>query len=182
MTSTIGWYGPLIDLSQAASHVGDFVVQLIVFVHCSTPVQVWTVGDETLPFFSVSLWQKLLRRQCVAFAGDVVLLQKWVQRTKSALQLLVHNSQVLSDKEGFRFRMDIRVTPNFLTVFICTSACICTMQLSRNWKVPEERKSRDCFSLSEHLVNLGVKKMFFSRRLCRTEDKDLVEDLICTGC
>lgn len=40
MTSTIGWYGPLIDLSQAASHVGDFVVQLIVFVHCSTPVQV----------------------------------------------------------------------------------------------------------------------------------------------
>lgn len=40
MTSTIGWYGPLIDLSEAASHVGDFVVQLIVFVHCSTPVQV----------------------------------------------------------------------------------------------------------------------------------------------
>lgn len=39
MTSAIGWYGPLIDLSEAALHVGDFV-QLLVFVHRSTPVQV----------------------------------------------------------------------------------------------------------------------------------------------
>lgn len=39
MTSAIGWYGPLIDLSGAALHVGDFV-QLLVLVHRSTPVQV----------------------------------------------------------------------------------------------------------------------------------------------
>lgn len=37
--SGIGWYGPLIDLSSAAFHVGD-LVQLIVFVHRSTPLQV----------------------------------------------------------------------------------------------------------------------------------------------
>ena len=36
MTSAIGWYGPLIDLSEASLHVGDFV-QLLVFVHRSTP-------------------------------------------------------------------------------------------------------------------------------------------------
>lgn len=41
MTSAIGWYGPLIDLSNAALHVGDFV-QLLVLVHRSTPVQVST--------------------------------------------------------------------------------------------------------------------------------------------
>ena len=35
----MGWYGPLIDLSRASSHVGDYV-QLLVFVHKSTPIQV----------------------------------------------------------------------------------------------------------------------------------------------
>lgn len=43
----------------------------------------------------------------------------WVQRTKPALQLLVQNSQLLSHKEGFRFRMDIRVTSNFLKIPCC---------------------------------------------------------------
>ncbi|CAL1389643.1 unnamed protein product [Linum trigynum] len=84
MTSVIGWYGPQVDLCRVASHVGDFV-QLVVFVHRCTPVQyklpkggetVRTdiqVGDETHPFFVVSLWQKQTRN--VAAAGDVVLLQ-----------------------------------------------------------------------------------------------------------
>lgn len=112
MTSAIGWYGPLIGLSNAALHVGDFV-QLLVLVHRSTPVQVSPyvcvvclcvicknflqnfvinccvqyklsnggevirtdiqVGDNTRPFFSVSLWQKQMAS--VAVAGDIILLQ-----------------------------------------------------------------------------------------------------------
>ena len=78
----------------------------------------------------------------------------------------------------------------------------------RNWKVLEEMKSRDCYSLSEvsRLSNsckavfhasvgefflpftqqpLGdseKEKMFISRRLYKTGDTSLLEDLICTGC
>ena len=37
--ASIRWWGPLIDLSAAASHVGDFV-QLLVFVHLSNPIKV----------------------------------------------------------------------------------------------------------------------------------------------
>ncbi|KAI8004377.1 hypothetical protein LOK49_LG08G01641 [Camellia lanceoleosa] len=37
--AAIGWYGPLIDLSKASSHIGEYV-QLLVFIHRSTPIQV----------------------------------------------------------------------------------------------------------------------------------------------
>ncbi|XP_038899121.1 uncharacterized protein LOC120086510 isoform X2 [Benincasa hispida] len=82
--SVIGWYGPLINLSEAALHVGDFV-QLIVFIHRSTPVEYKLsnggevirtdikVADDTRSFFSVSLWQK--KMAATAIPGDVVLLQ-----------------------------------------------------------------------------------------------------------
>ncbi|KAL8110216.1 uncharacterized protein LOC141670915 [Apium graveolens] len=84
MASAIGWYGPLIDLCNASSHVGEFV-QLIVFVHKSTPAQykllqggevVRTdihVGDDTHRFFSISVWQKKMGSEIVA--GSVGLLQ-----------------------------------------------------------------------------------------------------------
>ncbi|XWS15102.1 hypothetical protein CRYUN_Cryun35bG0065300 [Craigia yunnanensis] len=45
------WYGPLIDLSKASHHVGNFV-QLLGFVHRSTPVQAIfgaSVGEIFLP-------------------------------------------------------------------------------------------------------------------------------------
>ncbi|XP_057973662.1 uncharacterized protein LOC131161719 [Malania oleifera] len=82
--AAIGWYGPLIDLSSAASHIGDYV-QLLDFVHRSTPVQYKLskggasirtdiqVCDDTRPFFSISLWQKQMGS--MVFAGDVILLQ-----------------------------------------------------------------------------------------------------------
>ncbi|KGN54583.1 uncharacterized protein LOC101215044 [Cucumis sativus] len=82
--SVIGWYGPLIDLSEVALHVGDFV-QLLVFIHRSTPVEYKLtnggdlirtdikVADDTRSFFSVSLWQK--KMAAAAIPGDVVLLQ-----------------------------------------------------------------------------------------------------------
>ncbi|KAK1371057.1 Nucleic acid-binding [Heracleum sosnowskyi] len=84
MASAIGWYGPLIDLCNASSHVAEFV-QFLVFVHKSTPVQykllqggevVRTdiqVGDDTRRFFSISVWQKKMGSEIVA--GSVGLLQ-----------------------------------------------------------------------------------------------------------
>lgn len=80
----MGWLGPLIDLSAAASHGGDFV-QLLVVVHRSNPVQYKLakggtviradihVGDDTRPFFCVSLWNKHLASS--VSAGHIILLQ-----------------------------------------------------------------------------------------------------------
>ncbi|XP_063941749.1 uncharacterized protein LOC108203509 isoform X1 [Daucus carota subsp. sativus] len=84
MAAVIGWYGPLIDLCNAPFHVGEYV-QLLVFVHKSTPLQykllqggevVRTdiqVGDDTRRFFSISVWQKNMGSTIVA--GSVGLLQ-----------------------------------------------------------------------------------------------------------
>ncbi|KAK2999237.1 hypothetical protein RJ639_024257 [Escallonia herrerae] len=41
--AAMGWYGPLIDLSKASSHIGDYV-QLLVLVHRSTPIQLIILG------------------------------------------------------------------------------------------------------------------------------------------
>ncbi|KAJ6681690.1 hypothetical protein OIU74_020043 [Salix koriyanagi] len=118
MTSAIGWYGPLVDLCKTDHHIGD-IVQLLVFVHRSTPVQYKLskggevirtdiqVGDDTLPFFSVSLWKKQMGTMVVA--GDVLLLQN-VKITKfghaveartvewSSLVRLVHPYESLLSK------------------------------------------------------------------------------------
>ncbi|KAI9086863.1 hypothetical protein K1719_031186 [Acacia pycnantha] len=40
MASALGWYGPLIDLSRASSHFGDFVQLLLFVLHRSTPLQI----------------------------------------------------------------------------------------------------------------------------------------------
>ncbi|KAL5715281.1 hypothetical protein ACHQM5_017119 [Ranunculus cassubicifolius] len=77
----IGWYGPLIDVSKAASHVGGYV-QLLVFVHTTRSIQRFKssvlrtdvqVGDDTRSHFSVSIWQKDMGSKIVS--GDVILLQ-----------------------------------------------------------------------------------------------------------
>ncbi|KAL6515563.1 hypothetical protein OROHE_018597 [Orobanche hederae] len=85
MAAAIGWYGPLIDLSKASSYIGDYV-QLLVYVHRSTPVQYKIsrnggdvvrmdilVGDETRSYFPVTIWQKQMGSQ--VSAGHVYLLQ-----------------------------------------------------------------------------------------------------------
>lgn len=80
--------------------------------------------------------------------------------------------------------------------------------LPKNWKVPEEEMPRDCFSLLEvsqlttsckAIVNASIgeiiplltartlgdtkkEKIFLSQRVYNTEDNNLVEDLLCTGC
>ncbi|XP_021283820.1 uncharacterized protein LOC110416234 [Herrania umbratica] len=238
------WYGPLIDLSKASHHVGHFV-QLLVFVHRSTPLQYKLsrggeiirtdiqVGDDTRPFFSVTLWKKEMRSMVVA--GDVVLLQN-VKITKfrdvfqartvdwSSLHRLVHPYNSLVSKGAVELVAECRVgiaakeklrkviewvqrtgytALNNAEAYDCQSR-----QLSRNWKLPEPNKFRDCPSLSEVLrltshckaifsASVGEiflpitwrpiaesesENMFISGRLNTSRDNNLAEDLICTGC
>lgn len=85
MAAVVSWYGPLIDLSAAASHVGGFV-QLLAVVRRVLPQQeqnaatgrtyqrtVAEVGDDTRSSFSVSLWSS--KHNSTIIAGDVLLLQ-----------------------------------------------------------------------------------------------------------
>ncbi|KAL5558372.1 hypothetical protein UlMin_034583 [Ulmus minor] len=244
MSSVLGWYGPLIDLSTAANHIGHFV-QLLVFIHRSNPVQYKSrkggellrrdihVGDDTRPFFSISIWQKQMGS--LALAGDVVFLQN-VKITKfgnfvdartvqcSSLVSLIHPYQSLVSKGVDELVAECRVgvtTKEKLRKVIewvqRAGSSFCSIQrhcelpkthLSRNWRLPEEEKSRDCFSLSEaacltksckavFYASVGEifipfnrttvsepekEKMFISRRLCKTGDSSLATDLICIGC
>lgn len=118
MGSAFGWLGPLIDLSVASSHIADHV-QLLVFVHRSflnnasklprhvtrTDIE---VGDDTTPFFVISLWQKHMAS--MVSAGDIVLLQNFKiakygdvveGRTVqwSSLRCLLHPFQSLLSKD-----------------------------------------------------------------------------------
>ncbi|KAG8082202.1 hypothetical protein GUJ93_ZPchr0014g46519 [Zizania palustris] len=84
MAAVVSWYGPLIDLSAAAGHVGGFA-QLLVSVQRVLPHQeqngtdgrtfqktMLEVGDDTRSRFCVSLWPK---HSSTILAGDVLLLQ-----------------------------------------------------------------------------------------------------------
>ncbi|XP_022885835.1 uncharacterized protein LOC111402035 isoform X2 [Olea europaea var. sylvestris] len=119
MAAAIGWYGPLIDLCKASSNVGGYV-QILVYVHKSTPIQykilrnggevVRTdilVGDDTRAYFPVTIWQKQTGSKIVA--GHVILLQNvriarfgdaFEARTLpcSSLQCLLNPSDILASK------------------------------------------------------------------------------------
>ncbi|XP_068484528.1 uncharacterized protein [Phaseolus vulgaris] len=245
MASAFGWFGPLIDLSKASSHIGDFV-QLLVFVHRSFPVQCKSskreitrtdieVGDDTTPYFLVSLWQKHMGSMVAA--GDLVLLQNFKiakygdaveARTVqwSSLISLVHPHHSLLSKAVEELVTGCRVgatTKDKLRRVIKwvqqSRSTICNIKLQsnqtqqiehlpRNWTVLEEERPRDCFSLIEvsqlttsckaivcasigEIVPLHTartlgdtkkEKVFISRRVYRTEDSKLMDDLICTGC
>ncbi|KAJ7965600.1 DIS3-like exonuclease 2 [Quillaja saponaria] len=244
MTSTLGWYGPLIDLSKAASHIGDFV-QLLVFVHRSVPVQYKSssggevirtdiqVGDDTRQFFAVSLWKKQMGS--MVSAGDIILLQN-VKIAKfgdcieartvqwSSLSCLIHPYEslvsrgiedlILNYHGGITTKTKLRKVIEWVQQAgstLCNNKLLCYREnrhLSRNWKLPEERTSRDCFLLSEvscltntfkakfcasvgeiflgfttrTLENSEKEKLLLSRRFDKMRDDSLVEDLICTGC
>ncbi|PRQ26501.1 putative nucleic acid-binding protein [Rosa chinensis] len=189
MTSAIGWYGPLIDLSKAALHIGDFV-QLVVFIHRITPLQYKLsnggevirtdiqVGDETRPFFSVSLWQKQMGSMAVY--GDVVLLQnvKIVKYrdvveaktvTQSSLHRLLHPYESILTKgvdeliEGCRVGIAAKEKLRKVVEWVKKSntrqfrgSQLQQRQFPRNWKLPEEsKKPEDCCSVSRlsHLTN-----------------------------
>ncbi|PON59827.1 hypothetical protein PanWU01x14_157220 [Parasponia andersonii] len=248
MTSAVGWYGPLIDLAKAALHVGHFV-QLLVFVHRSTPVQYksWKggevvrrdiqVGDDSRPYFPISIWQKQIGS--MALPGHIILLQN-VKITKygqvleartvhcsSLLPLIIHPCQSLvsrgMDELVAECRIGIVAKEKLKKVIewlqragsttFCSNQPHChpsaqKMHFERNWKLPEERKSKDCVSLSDlsrltdsckavFLASVGEiflpfttkildasekEKMFVSGRLSKAGDTSLATDLICTGC
>ncbi|CAN1351957.1 hypothetical protein LINPERPRIM_LOCUS42641 [Linum perenne] len=223
MSYAIGWYGPQIDLCKAESHIGDFV-QLLVFIHRSTPVQyklpkggevVRTdiqVGDESRPFFVVSLWQKKMGD--LAAAGDVVLLQnvkiaRFGQVVEarseqcSSLVRLVQSYQNLISKGVEELTEESGVVKLAKKKLAKQKNIQC-----RNWKVAEQIEPRTLLSLLD-VMNLTTscktvfngfvgeiflpitwrflaesekEKMFISRRTTVKESSDLVEDFICVGC
>ncbi|XP_039053131.1 uncharacterized protein LOC120195093 isoform X2 [Hibiscus syriacus] len=191
------------------------------------------VGDDTQSLFSVSLWKKELRS--IAAAGDIVLLRN-VKITKfrdvfearsddwSSLHCLVHPYQSLVSKSAIELvaecKMGIVVKEKLSKVieWVRRTGYYAIenvdpydhqkRRLSRNWKVPEPNKWRECPSLSEVLcLNSNCKaifsasvgeiflpitwrrigeseneNMFISRRLYTSAGNGLAEDLICTGC
>ncbi|KAI5435987.1 uncharacterized protein LOC127118898 isoform X1 [Lathyrus oleraceus] len=186
MASPFGWYGPLIDLCNASHHIGEFV-QLLVFVHRCFPVQYKSsksgkdltridiqVGDDTMPYFGVSLWQNQMGS--MVSAGDVVLLQNFmitkyggVVEAKtvqwSSLFCLVHPFHSLISKDVEEMVAGCRIgtaTKEKLSRVIKwvrqsrTTICNIKLQstqkieyLPRNWTVLEERVPKDCYSLIE---------------------------------
>ncbi|XP_034889146.2 uncharacterized protein [Populus alba] len=183
MTSAIGWYGPLVDLCKTDQHIGD-IVQLLVFVHRSTPVQ----RPETVECASlvrlVHPYGSLLSKGVDELieesqAGKTTLEKlckviKWVQRARSALNTIGSHSFVKP----------------------------------RNWKLPKQSESQNLLLLSEVLglsnscnaifnASIGeiflpitwralddsdMEKMFVSRRTTEDKDNSLAEDFICLGC
>jgi len=126
MAAVVSWYGPLIDLSEAASHVGGFV-QLLAVVRRILPHQVHNaatgrtyqktiveVGDDTRSSFSVSLWSS--KHNSTIIAGDVLLLQniKIVQfrnglegraSQMSSVQVLLNSKDLLNpEPEGIKLQ------------------------------------------------------------------------------
>ncbi|KAG8378290.1 hypothetical protein BUALT_Bualt08G0122100 [Buddleja alternifolia] len=243
MAAAIGWYGPLIDLCKASSHVGDYV-QLLVFVHKATPIQYKIarnggevvrmdilVGDETRSYFPVTIWQKQMGSEVLA--GHVYLLQN-VKITSfgdavearaihcSSLQCLIRPNDFVASKGIDEMIRECRVgipTREKLQKLVgwlqrarlahCGSLLNYFehgRQVKVNWKVHEEIRSQDCFSLSELCqfensckatfhASVGeiflpitwineneAERMFISRRLHILGENSLADDLITTGC
>ncbi|KAG4969948.1 hypothetical protein JHK82_035643 [Glycine max] len=126
MGSTFGWYGPLIDLSTASSHVDLKIVKY----------------------------------------GNVVEARtvQW-----SSLLCLVHPYQSLLSK----------AVEELITG--CRVGTTTKDKLRRVIKWVQQSRSTIC-----NIKTLGdnkKEKVFISRRVCRTEDNNLVDDLLCTtGC
>ncbi|KAM4069915.1 hypothetical protein ACB094_12G126000 [Castanea mollissima] len=213
MTSAIGWYGPLIDLSEASIHVGDFV-QLLVFVHRSTPTVQYKlskggggdqvirteiqVGDNTRPFFPVSLWHKQMQLSTpdvkIAKSGDFVEART-VQC--SSLQRLIHPHESLLSKGiddllancrvGTTTKEKLRKVVEWLQR---SGSTLCNLNLHSDQYLVYPTPAIFHASVGEiflpftqqPLGDSEKEKMFISRRLYKTGDTNLVEDLICTGC
>ncbi|XP_021760526.1 uncharacterized protein LOC110725341 [Chenopodium quinoa] len=199
----MGWYGPLIDLSAASSHVGDFV-QLIVFVHHYTPVQYKlgrgremgrgrgelirtdiSVGDETRPQLSITLWNNHLASS--VSAGDILffrnvkvcsyagMLQATSVEYSSILRLIHPFHSLLSRgvddllttcrlvgtaKDKLR-RVIQWVHHTRSTLSYQQPNFHQTTPAPRNWKVHQEQKPRQCFLLSQVLhLSTSCKAIF----------------------
>ncbi|CAK7347016.1 unnamed protein product [Dovyalis caffra] len=178
MTSAIGWYGPLLDLCKAASHIGDFV-QLLVFVHRSIPVQYKLlkggevirtdiqVGDDTLPFFSVSLWKKQMGAMVVADVKITKFGHAVEARTVecSSLIRLIHPygsliskgiDQLIEESRLGKTTMEklckvIKWAQRARSALNTTASHSFAKKQPRNWKVPKQSESQNFLLLSEVL-------------------------------
>ncbi|CAN4085301.1 unnamed protein product [Withania somnifera] len=195
-------YGPLIDLSKAASHFDDYV-QLLVFVHNITPIQVRRkggaevirtdiqVGDDTRPFFPLIIWNKQLA--ATLLAGDIILLQN--------VDNLIHSCRI-----GAAAKDKLQKIVAWLQQGAAVG--LKNHQASINWKALEETKSHGCISLKDlshlpdsckatlyasvgeiflpitwrHLPESDVESMFISKRLYVHSDCNMADDLITVGC
>ncbi|KAK1436417.1 hypothetical protein QVD17_02197 [Tagetes erecta] len=182
--ATIGWYGPLINLSEAASHRGHFV-QLLVFVHNTLPLQYKTsgggnvirtdiqVGDETRPYFPVSIWGKhivsmlnagnivLLNNVKVTQFGDAVeartVLQSSIKCLVGSYELIhsegandlmkAHHLGIASKEKLKKVIAWVRRVEPILVKRV--SHNVKRNQKSANWKFPEETQNNDSLSLEE---------------------------------
>ncbi|XP_056693922.1 uncharacterized protein [Spinacia oleracea] len=176
----MGWYGPLIDLSAAASHVGDFV-QFLVFVHRSNPIQYKSrrgrgsgnggevvrtdidVGDESRPHFNITLWNSNLASQ--VFAGDIIFFRNVKVNSFGSIveASSVHYSSILRLIHPYHSLLSrvIGTTKDKLTrvihwihqtrITLCNQLNSKQVPAPRNWKEHQEQKPRECFSLSEVL-------------------------------
>ncbi|XP_022768218.1 uncharacterized protein LOC111312319 isoform X2 [Durio zibethinus] len=171
----------------------------------------------------------------IVFAGDVVLLQNvkitkfrdvFEARTvdwssfhrlvypydslvsKGATELVAECRVGMAAKEKLRKVIEWVQRTGYTAIHDVEAYDCQNRRLSRNWKVPEPNKFRECPSLSEVLrltshckaifsASIGEiflpitwrpigesenENMFVSRRLYTSGDNNLAEDLICTGC
>lgn len=183
----MGWYGPLIDLSAASSHVGD-LVQLLVFVHRSTPCQYKLrgggqvlrtdidVGDETRPKFCISLWNKHLASS--VSAGDILLFRNvkvttFEARTvdySSILRLIHPSSQLLSRGVDDLVsscpvlgaaKDKLRRVIQWVTSTLSNQLNFQQTPASQNWKVEQPLNHRQCLLLSQVLhLSTSCKAIF----------------------
>ncbi|XP_019182389.1 PREDICTED: uncharacterized protein LOC109177450 isoform X2 [Ipomoea nil] len=146
-------YGPIIDLSDASAYI-DAYVQLLVFVHRSTPIQykILTksggrevirtdvlVGDDKRTYFPVSIWHNQIASQIVS--GTVVLLQN--------VDDVTGGCQVSTSAKN-KFQKVIRWLQKSENVYVNDGLNhYQSKQLKLNWKVHKEPKCHDCFSLNE---------------------------------
>ncbi|KAF3792006.1 hypothetical protein EJ110_NYTH12559 [Nymphaea thermarum] len=184
--AAIEWYGPLIDLCDAASHVGDYV-QLLVLVRACRSYQ---VGDNTNPQFSILSWDKQIFGKISA--GDIVLMQnvdklvmgtKLGSTTKDKLKVVINWA-----RQSRIYDLDLShiLQPN--------------MEAAKNWKINGEKELRHCTCISEvlclnhpchvkihgYIGDINVQKLdgnFYSidKRFSKWEN-NILDCLICQGC
>ncbi|EAZ30913.1 hypothetical protein OsJ_14994 [Oryza sativa Japonica Group] len=192
MAGVVSWYGPLIDLSAAAGHLGGFV-QLLASVRRVLPHQeqnaadgrafqktMLEVGDDTRSRFCVSLWPK---RGSSVLAGDVLLLQ---------------NIKIVEFRNG----LEGRASQISAVQVLLNSKDLVRL---KNWKDEKEKESGNFLSISELLsqsklhgvgVYASISKMVltgslashFNRkfsvieRFSLKEHDDIFRDLVTAGC
>ncbi|XP_020579534.1 uncharacterized protein LOC110024099 isoform X3 [Phalaenopsis equestris] len=200
MAAAIGWYGPLIDLSRASSHVGD-MVQLLVFVQRSQPIEkiiassrrpiLMTniqVGDDTMPYFVVSVWHKYIGTMIVP--GVVILLQnvkivkfrEVLQATTlqiSSLTVLAHGSHLITSKDSDQLIAHLQLGGTTREKYSKVIHWIqhtesamyfvrktdgdqqSSVQVPKNWKSPEDPKPRNILSITDVLCLHNSCKVVF---------------------